>query len=312
MFRLVVDNSVDDMEELSFESGEYYSKCYDTYKKKFGEVSQGRQIISDSFVPVVRKILQTNSSSSQFNVLSVGSGDGDTDFRVLKIVEAELQRDEKYQHMKIFNRAVEPNHHHINLYKKAIETLPNSLKNKTTFDIRQQTFEEYTQEESSREDSTKFHLIHFYHSMYYVDVDQTLKYCFEKELQENGKIMVVVAREDTLIVPVMNAANQSEHRRELKVEVFSNQGVYQALSSQIGWNYYTVLEECVLDVTEVFDEDSVEGNRLLDFVTQFANFRATADKAHLDKVLSVIRDQTVVKDGKRLGKNNDVFFIISK
>ena len=67
-----------------------------------------------------------------------------------------------------------------------------------------------------------------------------------------------------------------------------------------------------MDVTEVFDEDSVEGNLLLDFLTKFVNFSATADKAHLDNLLLMIRDQTVVKNGKRLGKMYEVFIVINK
>ena len=66
------------------------------------------------------------------------------------------------------------------------------------------------------------------------------------------------------------------------------------------------------DVTEVFDENSTQGNLLLDFMTHSVNFRGTAGQARIDKVLSFILDHTIDRDGKRLGKKIDVLLVISK
>ena len=63
----------------------------------------------------------------QFNILSVGSGDGEKDLFIVKISKDELQKSEKGRFMKIFNRAIEPNAYSCGLYKAAIENLRASL-----------------------------------------------------------------------------------------------------------------------------------------------------------------------------------------
>jgi len=296
------------MEKLSFNSGEHYHKGLQVLREKSGEFDKMRDILRLHLPPKIRKQLQT-SQSDQFNVLSIGSGDGAIDLEVLQIVEEELQRDVKYRDMKIFNRAIEPNHHHLDLYKKAIENVPN----KTAFDLRSQTFEQYTHELSSKEEPpTKFDLVHFIHSLYYVDVEQVLQHCLEKEVRENGQVLVVVEGKG-LIAVLYNTANQ-HLTPELAVrepeESFPDQIVKIAVKN--GWKYELFTQEYEIDVTEVFDEDSVKGNLLLDFCTHLDNFRATAEKAYIEQILSVVRDQTTVKDGKRLGKKSDVVLVITK
>ncbi|KAK3730497.1 hypothetical protein QZH41_015703 [Actinostola sp. cb2023] len=170
--------------------------------------------------------------------------------------------------MKIFNRAVEPSRRQISLYKKAIENLSDSL----TFDLRAQTFDEYTHELSSKEEpTTTFDLVHFIHTNQHVT---------------------------------------SELVKGKPEESFPDQVMKIAVKN--GWKYEMFTQEYEIDVTEVFDEDSVKGNLLLDFFAQLVNFRAMAEKAHIEQVLSAMRDQTTVRDGKCLGKKIDVVFVISK
>ena len=75
---------------------------------------------------------------------------------------------------------------------------------------------------------------------------------------------------------------------------------------------YTARNIPCYDVTDVFDEQSTEGNLLLDFLTQTVNFREMADKQLVDETLALIKELTTVKDRKRLGDKKESLIIIYK
>lgn len=79
-----------------------------------------------------------------------------------------------------------------------------------------------------------------------------------------------------------------------------------------GWKYDIHTQEYSIDVTEVFDENSTNGNLLLDFLTHTENFRETADKQLVKETLELIEDLTTVSDGKCLGKKRDSLVFIYK
>ena len=122
------------------------------------------------------------------------------DMEIMKIVEEELQKSDQARHMKIFNRAIEPNEYSCGLYKEAIENLPNTLNDyQTEFEICQQTFQGYKESQRRQEASTvKFDMVHFIHSIYYVDIKQALMHCFEKELSEQGVLVCLIEGQDLI------------------------------------------------------------------------------------------------------------------
>ena len=79
-----------------------------------------------------------------------------------------------------------------------------------------------------------------------------------------------------------------------------------------GWKYEVCTQEFSIDVTEIFDPQSTEGNLLLDFVTHTKNYRGTADKKLLQETLGLIEDLSTLKDGKRLGKKEESLIFIYK
>ena len=62
----------------------------------------------------------------------------------------------------------------------------------------------------------------------------------------------------------------------------------------------------------MFDEKSTERSQLLDFQTHTAHFREKADKKLMEETLELIKDLTILKDGKRLGEKKELLIIISK
>ena len=103
---------------------------------------------------------------SSFNILSVGGGTGEIDMEIMKIIKKELQKSDQARHVKIFNRAVEPNEYSCGLYRAAIENLPSPVNDDLTeFEICQQTFQEYKERHQRQEaGSVKFDMVHFIHT----------------------------------------------------------------------------------------------------------------------------------------------------
>ena len=247
-----------------------------------------------------------------FNILSVGSGTGEMDMEIMKIIEKELQKSDQGRPMKIFNRAIEPNEYSCSLYKAAIENLPSPLDSECfEFEICYHTFEGYKESQQRQEDTVKFDMVHFIHSIYHVDIKQALMHCFEKELSEQGVLVCVIAGRD-LIYWVTLRQNSQWHGREKNSEKYETAEEIISIAKSNGWKHEIYSQEYTIDVTDVFDEKSTERNLLLDFLTHNVNFRETADKQLVEETLALIKNLTTIKDGKRFGDKKESLIIIYK
>ena len=179
------------MTSFALNSGDHYVKSLTGFITKSGERSKNFELLEEHIPPLVQRSLGMGQQRSRLNILSVGSGSGEKDVDILKIVKQELQKSEHGRDMKIFNRAIEPNEYSCGLYKAAIGSLPSPLDDqRTEFEICQQRFEEYKE---SQQESVRFDLVHFIHSIYHVDMEEALLHCFEKELNALGIFVCVVS-----------------------------------------------------------------------------------------------------------------------
>ena len=89
-----------------FKTGEHYYKSLDVFKEKSGEFVKNIEIVRYHMPSVIQKLPQNQTC---FNILSVGSGTGEVDMEILKIIKEELQRTRGRHQIKIYNRAIEPN-----------------------------------------------------------------------------------------------------------------------------------------------------------------------------------------------------------
>ena len=271
------------------------------------------EILGRHIPPLIQTAsLSCRQQRSSFNILSVGGGTGEMDMKIMKIIEKELQKSDQGRHMKIFNRAIEPNEYSCGLYKAAIENLQSPLNSECTeFEICQQTFQEYKESQQRQEDTVKFDMVHFIHSIYYVDIKEALMHCFEKELSERGVLVCLIAGHD-LIYWVTLRQNSQWHGREKDSEKYETAEEIINIAKSNGWKYEIYSQEYAIDVTDVFDEKSNEGNLLLDFLTHTVNFRETADQQLVEETLALIKEVTTVKDGKRFGDKKESLIIIYK
>jgi len=240
----------------------------------------------------------------RLNILSVGSAEGTTDLMILKVIGQEVQKSDHGQRIEIFNRAIEPNGSSCGLYREAIKNLSSLLGNtQTCFEICQQTFDDY---QETKKDEIKFDLIHFIHSIYYVDMEETLIRCIEKELSDKGHFLSVV-----LTTQDLNYLVFSKQKRPTK-EISEKSDKLIQIAKKYGWNYEVYTTEYAIDFTHVFDPKSTEGNLLLDFMTHIVDYRNTADKQLVQETLAFIDEKTVLKDGKKIGKGEFSLVVISK
>ena len=303
------------MTSFPLTSGAHYVRSLNMFVEKSGQRMKNFEILKHHLTPLIQTAsLSWCQQRSSFNILSVGSGTGEIDMEIVKIIEKELQKSDQGRHMKIFNRAIEPNKYSCSLYKAAIENLPSPTKDdRTEFEICQQTFQEYKESQQRQGGgSVKFDMVHFIHSIYHVDIKQALMHCFEKELGEQGVLVCLIADQD-LIYWVTLRQNSQCHGRDIKSgDKYETAEEIIKIAKNNGWKHEIYSQEYSIDVTDVLDEKSTEGNLLLDFLTHTMNFRETADKQLVEETLALIKELTTVKDGKRFGDKKESLIIICK
>ncbi|XP_031552980.1 histamine N-methyltransferase-like [Actinia tenebrosa] len=295
------------------DDGEYYKKSFGVFLKKTNKGEKDKEIIKLYLPNVVSKILP-HHDESQFNVLSIGCGDGEMDRYIVGVIKEELQRHEKHKNTKIFTRAIDPNDHYVSQYKAYIDRSRND--DQSFFSVSQKTFEEYKKEQMSKtkqaNEEEKFRIVHFIHSIYYVDPEEALAYCLEKVLHENGQVVCVVEGCDLVSNALVEMAIPVRQvRKHSPYESYAEQ--LKQIAEKRGWKVDLHMQIYSMDITEVFDEKSEEGNLLLDFMTKVKNFRAITEKNKVEEILKLIKELSkVTENGKRLGKRNDGIMFIYK
>lgn len=294
-------------EMACFDYSESFINSYNVYRNKSDEVAKSKEILDIHLPSILRKILDRSKAHRHLSILSVGSGDGEIDSHIIEIVLEGLQG---HENAKIFNRALEPNPYYVNQCKEKLKKEASTAANgdQITYEVLQKAWQNYILGRSMRleqKDTTRFDLVHFVHCMFYAagnDLEGTLLHCFENELKNNGQIVCI----------------SSEFiKRNIMPKLWPDGKYYEeSLPEQIvkiadkrGWKVDVHKHEYTIDVTEVFDDNSKEGNVLLDFLTQTKDFCKT-QKDKVEECLQVMRDLSTFKDGKYLiDKFDDVLFI---
>lgn len=153
--------------------------------------------------------------------------------------------------------------------------------------------------------------MHFIHGIYHVDIKDALVYCFEEELHDHGILVCILSGHD-LMYSITLKQNTKWHGKRKDKGIYDTAEKIPRAADDNGWKYDIHTQEYSIDVTEVFDENSTNGNLLLDFLTHTENFRETADKQLVEETLELIEDLTTVSDGKCLGKKRDSLVFIYK
>ena len=133
-------------------------------------------------------------------------------------------------------------------------------------------------------------------------------HCFETELSDRGHFVCIVDI-GGILYDIWHAKEVTSESDETNS---TNADQLVRIANRNGWEHEVYTQEYSLDVTEVFDPKSAEGNLLLDFLTQKMNFRETTDQQLVEETLALIRDLSFDKDGKRIGEIKTALVVINK
>ncbi|XP_075286611.1 histamine N-methyltransferase A isoform X1 [Opisthocomus hoazin] len=124
------------------------------------------------------------NGKSTINVLGIGSGTGEQDLKMIRILQA------AHPGVLIDNEIVEPNPQHVAAYKELVNQAPD-LQN-VSFIWHQLTSSEYKQQVKEKGTHKKFDFIHMIQMLYRVeDIPSTIKF-FHSCLDHHGKLLIII------------------------------------------------------------------------------------------------------------------------
>lgn len=297
------------------QSHEAYEKAF----KTFLENSTARQSIvkcvQDGIKLALEKIAPLDVNKA-FNVLGVGSGKGEMDVLIMQFIAAQLKVGETDVKPSIHSLVVEPSSFLLEKFKASAASLPTSLTDlaRVSFEWQQTTFQEYKQTCAAQDKKIwpSFDFIHFIHSIYYMDAEDTLLTCFEQYLGEKGAIFCLVQTEESYFVKVQETFKGRLTFGSEDMMIYTENDLAK-IAAQKGWKYDIIRKDFIIDVSLCFGERSAQGDLLFDFLTHQKDFRATADQELVDEFIDFFGNCEVADEtGRRLLKAGMAAVVIQK
>lgn len=119
----------------------------------------------------------------------------------------------------------------------------------------------------------------------------------EKELSEDGRIVCIVRD-----MAFVERGGQ---------KILSSENILK-VADENRWKYETFPQEILIDITDIFEEESEEGNVLLDFLTTVKKFRVETSATEVKQALQAFEEASVEKDGKLFLKRANNLVIIHR
>ena len=283
-------------------SHEHFQRCFRVFLDKSDEHESSISCIREGIKPMM-KSLATLIDAPTVRVLGVGSGKGEIDLEILHVAAQCLHEKNPNHKSDFLCHVVDPNWIALEDFKTSVEVLPSHLANLANikFEWHQETFQQYIDKQDH--ELMKFEVVHFVHSLYYLaDLEDALVHTYEKILGDRGMIICIILGEGSY---------SDRFVRKFRAKHLCNQDVV-AVAKKCNFPYEEYSKENHLDITEVFDAKSEQGNNLLDFLTHTMNFRSTASCEEVEEVLKFLEEVSSVEDGKRLAKGRCWALMIKK
>ncbi|KYO18075.1 carnosine N-methyltransferase 2 isoform X1 [Alligator mississippiensis] len=235
--------------------------------KSFLDHSTEHQCMEQFINKEMPKILASlGNGKSTINVLGVGSGTGEQDLKMIKIMQAQ------HPGVLINNEVIEPNPQHAASYKALINK-STDLQN-VSFIWHQITSTEYEQQVKEKNAPKKFDFIHMIQMLYRVDdITNTIKF-FHSCLDQNGKLLIIILsgssgwasiwKKYRHCLPLTDSGHYITSD-DIKDILDGMEVEYQVYDFPSGW-----------DITKCFIEGDMTGGHMMDFLTGTKNFMGTA------------------------------------
>ncbi|XP_056352319.1 carnosine N-methyltransferase 2-like isoform X1 [Oenanthe melanoleuca] len=233
---------------------------------------------------------------STISVLGVGSGTGEQDLKMIRILQA--------VHPGVFidNEIVEPNPQHVAAYKELVKQAPD-LQN-VSFIWHQLTSLEYEQQVKEKGTHKKFDFIHMIQMLYRVeDIPNTIKF-FHSCLDHHGKLLIIILSD--------SSGWASLWRRHRDCLPATDRGHYVTCSGitavlrALGAQHRVFELPSAWDITACFRDGDALGARMMDFLTGTKNFLGTAPAALRRRLRDALcqPECSSTRDGRVIFSNN--------
>ena len=275
-------------------------KSYGVYVKSSTAHKETVKWIQEKLPDVLKRVCSNNQVPDVFNVLSIGCGEGNGgDLLVLEAVANMIRGAKPNSKPVLFNQTVDPRSDALATFQSSAQSWKEKHGNiDVSFEWAAKTWQDY--DEETKQEPKKFHFISFIQSIYYMEPERTLRDCLEKRLDETGIILCINVGEDVFF----NHFARKFYGTELLImptgaNYYTSESI-AAIAEKNGWKHDHFLFEFSLEVTDIFDESSVEGNLLLDFLVQTVNFRAVTNKTDEEQVIQLLSGRSKLgDDGKK-------------
>ncbi|XP_064926396.1 carnosine N-methyltransferase 2 isoform X2 [Columba livia] len=236
------------------------------------------------------------NGKSTINVLGVGSGTGEQDLKMIRILQA------AHPGVLIDNEIIEPNPQHVAAYKELVNQAPD-LQN-VSFIWHQLTSSEYEQQVKEKGTHKKFDFIHMIQMLYRVeDIHNTIKF-FHSCLNHHGKLLIIILSDSSGWASLWKKYRHCLPPTDSGHYVTSN-GITDVLK-RLGVVYRVHEFPSGWDITECFIEGDPVGGLMMDFLTGTKDFLGTAPPALRRRLHEALcqPECSSRKDGRIIFSNN--------
>uniref|UniRef100_A0A8D0EFV8 Histamine N-methyltransferase n=2 Tax=Salvator merianae TaxID=96440 RepID=A0A8D0EFV8_SALMN len=246
-------------------------------------------------------IASLGNGKPTINVLGVGSGTGEQDLKMIRVIQA------NHPGTFIENEIIEPNPQHILSYKEAVRN-SSDLKN-VSFTWHQLTSMEYEEQAKEQNVQKKFDFIHLIQMLYRVeDIASTIKF-FHSCLDSQAKLLIIILSGNSGWALIWK-----KYRHCLPA---TDSGHYitaddiKVVLEEMGVKYHVYEFPSAWDITECFIDGDTIGGHTLDFLTGTKDFMNTAPwdlKQRLRHALG--QPECSTKEDGRIIFRNDLSMIV--
>ncbi|XP_058267395.1 histamine N-methyltransferase-like [Hemibagrus wyckioides] len=255
-----------------------YYKYFQTFELLLANSTE-HQCMKDFIHMTLPDILASiGTGESTLNVMGVGSGSGEIELEILKLLH------KKHPDAKVENEVVEPSNIMLNKYKALLSKTPGL--DYVTFNWNEMTATEFEIEWKKRKSEKKMHFINMIQMLYYVeDPEATLSF-YRSLLHKDGKVLLVLVADESAWARLSKVCDTQVCKEGISQNLTASEIKSFLDSKKIPYKSYKL--HCLLDITECFTP-GVEGDQLLDLLTEVIEFRKTAPTELKDRVLEFLK-----------------------
>ena len=162
----------------------------------------------------------------------------------------------------------------------------------------QSTFQDY---QAKKHEQNQFQFIHFVGSIYYVDPEDAIRHCLEKELSKNGVLMVACLSDNSFLARYKLKFHDTGLAPFPPGYVHFTSNYIREIVQKNNWNHEYFEANWYQDISVLNDPTSRECKMLIDFTTHTLNFEKVRGKELSEKVRKFMIELSQSKpDGKRV------------